>query len=86
MPCIDFLTTSSLISLTLLQAAAEGYDLVLSSGFLAFAAHSGFLEAVTEAALPIHSVMGTSSGALSGSLFCAGYSPAEVRGRLEHLI
>ncbi len=56
----------------------DGCDLVLSSGFLAFAYHAGFLEAVAEAGISVRGVMGTSSGALSGSLYCAGYTPLEV--------
>lgn len=61
--------------------ADEGCDLVLSSGFLAFAYHSGFLEAVAEAGIRVRGVMGTSSGALSGALYSAGYSPIEVSSR-----
>lgn len=52
---------------------------MLSSGFLAFASHSGFLKAVEAASLQVSGVMGTSAGALSGSLYCAGYSPDVVR-------
>lgn len=55
-----------------------GFDLVLSSGFLAFANHCGFLSAVDEIGLPVNAVMGTSAGALTGSLYCAGFSPAQV--------
>lgn len=54
------------------------FDLVLSSGFLAFASHSGFLKAVSEAEINVGGVMGTSAGALSGSLYSAGYSPKQV--------
>lgn len=83
------------------------YDLVLSSGFLAFANHCGFLQAGASAAgehspqpaavprapahsisplppavedvgLPINGIMGTSAGALIGSMYAAGYSPREV--------
>lgn len=53
-------------------------DVVLSSGFLSFANHSGFLKAVEEAGLQVKGIMGTSAGALSGSLYAAGYSPAEI--------
>lgn len=56
----------------------ESHDVVLSSGFLAFAQHSGFLQAVEEAGIPIGGVMGTSAGALTGSLYAAGYSPRQV--------
>jgi predicted acylesterase/phospholipase RssA len=63
-------------------ALLAGFDLVLSSGFLAFANHCGFLAAVDEVGLPVNAVMGTSAGALSGSLYCAGYSPVQVRPQL----
>ncbi|GFR41800.1 hypothetical protein Agub_g2567 [Astrephomene gubernaculifera] len=57
---------------------SDACDLVLSSGFLAFAGHAGFLQAVEEAGLPVRGVMGTSAGALVGSLYCAGYTPRQV--------
>jgi predicted acylesterase/phospholipase RssA len=60
------------------SVADSTYDLVLSSGFLAFASHSGFLKAVDKAGLPVGGVMGTSAGALSGSLYSAGYSPDQA--------
>jgi predicted acylesterase/phospholipase RssA len=53
-------------------------DVVLSSGFLAFGSHCGFLQAVEDAGLEVRGVMGTSSGALVGSLFAAGFSPKEI--------
>ena len=37
------------------------------------------MAAVEEVGLPVNAVMGTSAGALSGSLYCAGYAPEEVR-------
>lgn len=52
--------------------------MVLSSGFLAFASHSGFLKAVDSAGIAVGGVMGTSAGALSGSLYSAGYTPEQV--------
>lgn len=51
-------------------------DLVLSSGFLAFARHAGFLRAVEQLDLPVEGLCGTSSGALTGALWAAGL-PAE---------
>lgn len=51
-------------------------DLILSAGFLAFAAQSGFLQAVEECGLDVGGVCGTSSGALVGALWSAGM-PAE---------
>jgi predicted acylesterase/phospholipase RssA len=47
-------------------------DLILSSGFLAFARHVGFLQAVEEHGLAIEGLCGTSSGALVGALWAAG--------------
>lgn len=58
--------------------ADNTYDVVLSSGFLAFASHSGFLKAIDGAGLVVGGVMGTSAGALTGSLYSAGYSPEQV--------
>lgn len=54
-----------------------GVDLVLSSGFLAFAEQAGFLAAVEELGLEVDGVCGTSSGALAGALWAAGL-PAEA--------
>lgn len=52
---------------------------MLSSGWLGFALHAGVLQAVEEAeGVGVKSVMGTSSGAFAGSLYCAGYSPIEL--------
>lgn len=59
-------------------SSGAGYDIVLSSGFLAFAAHCGFLKAVEETGVPVAGIMGTSSGALCGSMFAAGYTATEV--------
>ena len=53
-------------------------DLVLSSGFLAFARQAGFLQAVEDAGLEVDGVCGTSSGALAGALWAAGMSAAEI--------
>ena len=57
-------------------------DLILSSGFLAFARHCGFLRAVEEAELPIEAVIGTSSGALIGSLWAAGIPAEDIARRV----
>ncbi|KAF5830249.1 acyl transferase/acyl hydrolase/lysophospholipase [Dunaliella salina] len=68
-----------------LAGAADraSYDIVLSSGFLAFANHSGFLAAVEKAEMHVQGVMGTSAGALAGSLYCAGYTPRQVAAELS---
>lgn len=53
-------------------------DLILSSGFLAFARHLGVLEALQERAVEVDAVVGTSSGALVGALLQAGIPLARV--------
>jgi NTE family protein len=53
-------------------------DLVLSSGFLAFARHAGFLAAVEEVGVPVEGICGTSSGALAGALWAAGMPAREI--------
>lgn len=57
-------------------------DLLLSSGFLAFARHAGVLSAVDEAALPVDAVVGTSSGAMVGALWAAGHAPEVIMAEL----
>jgi predicted acylesterase/phospholipase RssA len=57
-------------------------DVVLSSGFLAFAAHTGFLRAVEERGVAVDGLCGTSSGALVGALWAAGISADDVYRRL----
>ena len=57
-------------------------DIILSSGFLAFASHIGFLRALEEEQIPITGVCGTSSGALVGALWLAGMSSHEIEKEL----
>ena len=57
-------------------------DIILSSGFLAFASHIGFLRALEEADVSIEGVCGTSSGALVGALWLAGMSSDEIEKEL----
>lgn len=66
---------------------SQGVDLVLSSGFLAFANHAGFLQAVDDAGLrdSVRGIMGTSAGALAGSLYAAGLSPAQLSRELRRV-
>ena len=58
-------------------------DLILSSGFLAFARHTGVLDAVVERGVEIGAVVGSSSGALAGAFFAAGYSPDAIAEELS---
>ena len=53
-------------------------DVVLSSGWLAFAAHTGFLAALEDAGVAVEGVCGTSSGALTGALWAGGMPAREV--------
>ena len=58
-------------------------DIILSSGFLAFARHVGVLRAVERSSLPVDGVCGTSSGALVGSLWAAGLDSFEIEQRVS---
>ena len=53
-------------------------DVILSSGFLAFASHIGFLRALEEADVSVEGICGTSSGALIGSLWASGMSTHDI--------
>lgn len=57
-------------------------DLILSSGFLAFARHLGFLRATEHAGIEVDAVCGTSSGALVGALWMAGHDIDTLRREL----
>jgi NTE family protein len=54
------------------------FDLVLSSGFLAFGRHLGVLQAIERAGIEVDGLCGTSSGALIGALWAAGHSPEAI--------
>lgn len=54
-------------------------DVLLSSGFLGFASHLGFLDALRESSFAIEALVGTSSGALVGSLFAANKEPDYIQ-------
>lgn len=53
-------------------------DLILSSGFLAFARQVGVLEALEDCGIGIHRIVGTSSGALAGAMMAAGYTSQAI--------
>lgn len=53
-------------------------DVVLSSGFLAFASHLGFLRGLQTCRVEPSAVVGTSSGALVGALYVAGKSLLQI--------
>ena len=60
-----------------------GVDLLLSSGFLAFARHIGFLEAVDASSYTVDALGGTSSGALVGAMYAAGLPLGEISALLS---
>ncbi len=60
-------------------------DLVLSSGFLAFARHIGVLRAIDRQGIAVDAVVGTSSGALIGALYAAGHDLDRLTGELADL-
>jgi predicted acylesterase/phospholipase RssA len=51
---------------------------ILSSGFLAFASHVGFLRGLERCNIAPGALMGTSSGALVGALYSAGHGVGEI--------
>lgn len=57
--------------------------LVLSGGGARGLAHIAVIEAVERYGIPIDMVVGTSMGALVGSLYAVGYSPKEIRALAE---
>ena len=57
-------------------------DLILSSGFLAFARHIGVLEAIEELGIETEGICGTSSGAMVGALYAAGHSLETIASEL----
>ena len=58
-------------------------DLILSSGYLAFARHVGFLRAVETAGVEVGAICGTSSGALAAALWAAGMPARELGAELS---
>lgn len=59
--------------------------LVLSGGGAKGLAEIPLLEALEEEGIPVDMVLGTSMGSLLGSLYCAGYSPKEIRAFMTEL-
>lgn len=54
-------------------------DVILSSGFLAFASHLGFLRGLFDVGVEPSAIVGTSSGALVGALYAAGHDVTTIR-------
>ena len=60
-------------------------ELILSSGFLAFARHCGVIDAVQKTGIQIDGLCGTSSGALVGAMWLAGHHPDFIQETLLEL-
>lgn len=60
------------------QAQRPKVGVVLSGGGAKGTAHIGVLKVIEEAGIPIDYIVGTSMGAIVGSLYSIGYSPAEL--------
>lgn len=52
--------------------------LVLSGGGARGFAHLGVFKALEELGIPVHIIAGTSSGALAGALYAAGFGPEDI--------
>lgn len=62
----------------------EKFDIYLSSGYLSFAAHLGFMKAIEDENIKINSISGVSSGAIIGSLFSNGLSVDDIRNIIKN--
>ena len=62
---------------------AQKVGLVLSGGGASGIAHIGVLKALEENNIPIDCITGTSIGALVGSLYAIGYSPAQLEAMVK---
>ena len=69
---------SFLLILIAVQLPAQKIGLVLSGGGARAYAHIGVLKALEENNIPIDYITGTSMGALIGSMYATGLSPAQI--------
>lgn len=63
--------------------ARQRVGLVLSGGGARGVAHAGVIQALEENGIPVDYVTGTSMGAIIGSLYSCGYSPARMMELIE---
>lgn len=59
------------------------FSLAMSAGFFGFYSHTGFVKALWEEGFQPQKIMGSSAGALVGSLLSAGLTPFEIEGILK---
>lgn len=67
-----------LLSTLLPSARAQKVGLVLSGGGAKGIAHIGLIQALEDNQIPVDYITGTSMGAIVGSLYAMGYTPAEM--------
>jgi NTE family protein len=77
-PRITKLTLTFICLLVPSVVNAQKVGLVMSGGAAKGIAHIGVLKALEENEIPIDYVVGTSMGAVVGSLYSAGFSPEEI--------
>ena len=65
------------------SSAGVPTDLVLSSGFCAFARQAGVLAALQDFNIQVDRCVGTSSGSLAASMFAAGMTPLQIADELS---
>lgn len=58
---------------------------VLSGGSAFGIAHSGVLEKIEEAGIPVDMILGTSMGSIVGGLYAAGYSPQAMQDLISNI-
>ncbi|MCM1521470.1 MAG: patatin-like phospholipase family protein [Muribaculaceae bacterium] len=75
---LGIFTLALLAAVSVVSAERPSVGLVLSGGGAKGVAHIGVIEALEENDIPIDYITGTSMGAIVGSLYAAGYSPAEM--------
>ncbi len=68
-----------------LTGSSTGISLALGGGFARGIAHIGVLKVLEEENIPIHSVAGTSVGALVGAAYCSGLSVQELEEIASHV-
>ncbi len=72
-------------AVSLAEQTGPGVALVLSGGGARGGAHVGVLEVLEEEGVPIDLIVGTSFGALVGSLYSVGYTARDIRLILERV-
>jgi NTE family protein len=77
------LSLISLLSFSPNLTHAQRVGLVLSGGAASGVAHIGVIKALEENGIPIDYITGTSMGALIGSLYASGYSPAQIEAMIK---